>query len=170
MSHKDSREATSDEAPLGVIDYLLAAVLAAIVGVMSLQVFCRYILNSSLVWAEELARYLLVWLVFVGAALCTRDRAHIRVNVVLNRLPGRLRTVIRLITQLIVAGFMILMVYLGFKTVAAMSGSESPALRLPVNWVGYAAIPFTFILALGYLIRNAVNAIRSKKASTTEED
>jgi hypothetical protein len=55
------------------IEYLLFGLGFTMTVVVAVQVFFRYVLNQSLFWSEELARYLLVWLSFLGASVAYRD-------------------------------------------------------------------------------------------------
>lgn len=57
-------------------------------GLVFLQFFSRYVLNSSFAWTEELAVYCLIAVVFIGAAMCVRRSRHIQVNVLYRYLPG----------------------------------------------------------------------------------
>ena len=59
--------------------------------VVALQFFTRYVLNDSLGWTEEIARMLLIVLTYVGAVVCARKNSHIRVDLILDMLPDRLR-------------------------------------------------------------------------------
>ena len=55
--------------------------------IVFLQFFTRYVLNNSLSWTEEIARYLLMWITFIGAAVAMRRGTHIAVEVALLFLP-----------------------------------------------------------------------------------
>jgi TRAP-type C4-dicarboxylate transport system permease small subunit len=58
------------------VEYLLFGLGISMSLIMAVQVFSRYALNSSLFWSEELARFMLVWLAFLGASLAYRRRVH----------------------------------------------------------------------------------------------
>ena len=57
-------------------------------GLVFLQFFSRYVLNSSFAWTEELAVYCLIPVVFIGAAMCVRRSRHIQVNILYRYLPA----------------------------------------------------------------------------------
>ena len=59
-----------------LLDYLVFLILLAMAASMILNVFCRFVLQFSLSWADELAQILLVWLTFLGAAIGIREKAH----------------------------------------------------------------------------------------------
>jgi TRAP-type transport system small permease protein len=73
-------------------DWLSIALFWALAFIIFLQFFTRYVLNDSLAWTEEIARYLLMVLVFVGGAMVMRRRSHIAVELAMNVMrdgPGR---------------------------------------------------------------------------------
>ncbi len=77
------------EAALGAtVERLLLAGIVALTLVMAAQVFCRYVVNYSLVWSEELARYLTIWLAFLGVSLGVRADSHFGITVVLDRVSA----------------------------------------------------------------------------------
>lgn len=75
----------SDIRPEDSVVLVLFWVLA---GVVFLQFFSRYVMNDSIGWTEEIARYLLVLVTFTGAALAARKNSHIAVEFFYRYLPG----------------------------------------------------------------------------------
>jgi TRAP-type C4-dicarboxylate transport system permease small subunit len=81
-------------ARLGRLEAMLAvAILMAIVGIVLLQVFSRYVLGYPLIWAEELATYLLIWLGFTAASVAYKLRRHIAIQTVGGLMPARVMRV-----------------------------------------------------------------------------
>ena len=72
-------------------DWLAFALFWALAGVVFLQFFSRYALNDSIAWTEEIARYLLMAVGFIGSALAARRGSHIAIELVPNLLPPGLR-------------------------------------------------------------------------------
>ena len=70
-----------------LIDYLVALTIATTSVLTITQVFLRYVANSPLFWSEELTRYLIVWLTFLGASLGIRHRGHIAIELIYRYLP-----------------------------------------------------------------------------------
>ncbi len=87
------------------LDAATIGLLAVLLAVVGAQVFARYALNRSLFWSEELARYLFIYLVFLGAAIGLGRRRHIEVSVVAERLPPRLRRAVAVVVDLLLLGF-----------------------------------------------------------------
>ena len=69
-------------------DWLAFAVFWALAAIVFLQFFTRYVLNDSVAWTEEIARYGLIWVTFIGAVMVTRRNSHIAVALLPNLLPA----------------------------------------------------------------------------------
>ncbi|MBZ4688581.1 MAG: C4-dicarboxylate transporter, DctQ subunit [Clostridia bacterium] len=139
---------------LKVFDYmdkieasLVTALLGGMTVVVFLQVFFRFVIKGSLPWSEELARYFMVWAVFIGASIGAREGAHIGVEAVVNFLPASLKKGATLIAGLLSVVFSILIMFLSFKVIAVLikTGQKSPAMEIPMYWA-YLAIPTGCIL------------------------
>lgn len=122
--------------------YLLTAILVAISVVLVLQVFMRYFVNSPLVWAEELARYLLVWCTMIGTSLAVRESRHIVVDFAPVLFGPRSIGLFRLIsmTGIIVFGIVVIVYSLPFVERVQQMNQLSPSLEIPIWWV-YLALP-----------------------------
>ena len=93
-------------------DWIAFALFWALAFIVFLQFFTRYILNDSLAWTEEIARYGLMWLAFIGGAVVTRKKTHIAVELLGNLMkPGRLRTSLFALVDFVTLGFMGLLAY-----------------------------------------------------------
>ena len=117
---------------------IVAAVIMTIM--IFLQVIFRYLLKAPLSFSEELARYMFVWSVAMGAALALRKRKHIGVEAFVQWLPVRLRDQAKIVGSLLSLLFFGLLVWYGFVMVGATMDQLSPALQLPMGYV-YLAIP-----------------------------
>src|ERR1700712_836477 len=102
-------EVVIEHHPENWIAFVLFWALAIIV---FLQFFTRYILNDSLSWTEEIARYGLMWLAFIGGAVVTRKKTQIAVELLGNLMkPGPLRTSLFALVDFVTLGFLGLLAY-----------------------------------------------------------
>jgi TRAP-type C4-dicarboxylate transport system permease small subunit len=153
---------------LGVVDAILLGVwgvlLAANVCVVLGAVVFRYGLNASLVWGEALARYLAVWLVFLGLGCAHRRSEHVALQSVLGRIPGISARLASWIGELISFVFCVAITCFGAQATAANFARHqvSPALHIEIAWI-YLAIPVGFgILALQSAVRLATAVTRQQ--------
>ena len=97
-----------------------------------------------------------VWVMMgalLGAAISLRDREHIRVEYFVELLPPRLRRSVELATLVGVLLFYLAMLLLGFMWVHQTSGTSTSALKWPLNWFFYAALPTSAVLGAWYSLR-----------------
>ncbi|HEX6723437.1 MAG TPA: TRAP transporter small permease [Burkholderiaceae bacterium] len=141
------------------------ALLIALMAAMALLVFAnvvgRYVFNHSFVWAEELSRYMMVWVGFLGAGLVLRVGAHIAVDVFQDLLPRRAAQVLRVAVVAVLAIALLAMLWLGGQYVQFAWGQETPVLNWNFGLV-YLAIPFGALLMLVYLGFIAVPYVRDR--------
>ena len=150
-------------------DGLLAAISAALTVIVLAAVFCRYVMNDSLSWSDEVVRYLFVWFTLFGAALALREREHIRVEYFVEKLSGPLR---RVIDIAMLAGVCLLQaawVVSGFLWVWSTRGSYTSALQWPLNLFFYAALPCTAALGVWYTLRRLLRGEYAENDVTAEE-
>ncbi len=88
-----------------LLDKVTLTLLVVLNVVVGLQVFSRYVLNHSLYWSEELARYLFIWLVFLSAAVVLRKDRHIQVTAVVDLLPAWLQKPVYFLGDLLMLAF-----------------------------------------------------------------
>lgn len=125
--------------------YLIGIALAAMVAVMFYQVLVRFVLtasgiNISAAWAEELARYLMIWVIFLGAALASRKLGLIALEFLIQALPVRMGKLLRYAAIGVGMGFCAFLVVIGFQFVELGRLERSPVLLLTKSYV-YLAMP-----------------------------
>jgi len=122
--------------------------VAAIACVMMAQVFFRYVLNSSLQWAEELSVYALIWLVFIGSVSVVRGWRHITITAFVNLLPLRARAWCFVAAKLLSLVFILSLVYWGFQLVGLPVHASSPSMGFSTRWVKVAIAIGAVLMAL----------------------
>ena len=129
--------------------WLLLSLYMYIVAVIFIEVVRRFVLDYSSIWGEESARYAFIYLVWVGAAAAVRDRAHIRIDVLLTFLPPRGRAVAMLFGDVLMALLAAFIFYLSLWPFlsAVQYGSVTEGLRIMRAWVLFA-VPFGFALVM----------------------
>ncbi|KGX91764.1 TRAP transporter small permease [Pontibacillus marinus] len=143
-----------------VLGVLLAVLLMVMSAVVFYQVFSRFVLDESLRWSEELARYIMIWAVFIGSALAIRKMELISVDAIKELMPEKAIKVLNILVYLASIVFLAVLVQYGFEMVSNVSTQTSPAMRIPMAWA-YAAIPvgsiFMIINCIAIVIENIMN-------------
>jgi TRAP-type C4-dicarboxylate transport system permease small subunit len=121
-----------------------AGILVVMMFLTAMDVLLRYFFNRPISGALELTQYMMVIVVVSGLALCTVEKSHVRVEVLIERFPPKIQTILYAITSLLSLGLFSLItrqavVYTGFLLDAKLT---SPVLFIPT-------FPFTILLALG---------------------
>ncbi|MGH6896631.1 MAG: TRAP transporter small permease [Geminicoccaceae bacterium] len=144
---------------------LASGLMSVLVTVMGVQVFFRYVLNDSLIWAEEVCRYTLVLLTFllIGAAF---ERGElVRLDILTNILPERIKAPLSILIYLTMIGFLWTLVYYGYLFAALNSQFSMPAAdfigtalfgadatgAISMYWL-YLAIPVGCLILSGHFI------------------
>jgi TRAP-type C4-dicarboxylate transport system permease small subunit len=128
-------------------DWLAFAIFWAMAVAVFLQFFTRYILNDSLAWTEEIARYLLMWLTFVGAAIAMRRGTHIAVEVAFTFLPPPAVRVLSFLVDLLVLGFVALLCWFSVSITQRMHIQTMTVIPWPMSIV-YGGIGIGCLLML----------------------
>lgn len=139
---------TSDEVPVDLRDYgpedWIAFVLFwALAGVVFLQFFTRYVLNDSLAWTEEIARYLLIGTVFVGASIGVARNNHIQVDLLYRWLPDVVGRWMSVGVDAVRTVFFAAMSILTLQMMGKMGNYKMTIIDLPMNIV-YGVCLFGF--------------------------
>jgi TRAP-type C4-dicarboxylate transport system permease small subunit len=118
-----------------ILDRMTLILVAVLLLVVGLQIFFRYVLNHSLFWSEELARYLFVYLVFLGAAIILRKERHIQVSFFVERLAPPVQKCVALFVDLILLAFAGVVLWQSIKLALVVWTVLTAALLIPWTFV-----------------------------------
>ena len=124
------------------IKHVLNVILAVLVIVVFLQVIFRFVLGAPLAWTEELARYCLIWITFLGAAFAMSTKAHIGMEFFMKLFAVSIRKALYILATLATLTFFLLMVVQGYDLASRSMSQLSPVLRIPMGAI-YAVIPLS---------------------------
>ena len=114
------------------------------------NVVCRYVFNFSLIWVEELTRYMMVWLGFLGSGLVLRFGAHVAVDFFQDLLPPGAARALRAVIVLSLVLTFAAMAWLGVRYVAFAWEQETAVLNWSTGAI-YLAVPIGAALMLAHL-------------------
>ncbi len=148
--------------------YICIVLMSCLTIVLGIQVFMRYVMQASLSWSEELARYMFVWLVYIGISYGSKVMRHIKIDAGLYLFPKNWRRKVVIIGDIIFLLFALGVVYYSWGLVDRQMriGQLSPAMQFPM-WIVYAAPCVGFALTS---IRQVQTIIYRLKHLHDEED
>ena len=142
-------------------EYISLILLAIISCVMMIQIIMRYVFNSSLTWAEELCRYSFIWIAFLGIGYSIKKGTMLRIDIVMQYFPNKIKKIIDLIIQLITLVFFTYMFNNSIGVVKGIyySGQISPANGIPM-FIIYGSTSVGFLLAILRSIQSIIILLR----------
>lgn len=143
-------------------DYVLVGLFASMVGVIFFQVIMRYVFNNSSSWSEELGKFLFVWISWLGISIGHRRREHIRITLLVDKLPRKLNKFFEAISELILIIICSITMYYGVIMIGIQKNVPYAGIKISTSW-GYLSL----VLGCGIFILRAivhlVQAIESMK-------
>lgn len=142
--------------------------MLAIVVIMVVQVFARYVLNASLIWAEELCRYILIWQSFLLIGIAYQQGELIILDVLTGKVSPPVRFLIRLVVAVPTCYFLYLMVRHGIVYAGRFQAQTVPAIdfiwtslvgkpaHVPIFWV-YVSVPVGCAILLVHIVAGLVS-------------
>jgi TRAP-type C4-dicarboxylate transport system permease small subunit len=134
-----------------IMDLASALCVVAMVGVVAVQILLRYVFGNPLVWADELASWLFVWVIYLGASVLVRYDAHLTVEIVTDRLSPRVNQWRRLLVNILVLSFLILLLVQTIELLQKFGPTLSPAMHVPMGFFFGCGMIFATIGVIEYL-------------------
>lgn len=136
-------------------EYFLVITLTISVILIFAQVVMRYVFSASLSWSEELARYLFLWQIWIGASFAAKKEKHLRTDILKTAVSKKYKNYVELIAIVIWLVFSIFLTYKSSLLVISIGKTHqlSPAMRMPMSYA-YASVPFGCALMSIRLIQN----------------
>ena len=119
-----------------------ACLMGGLLVVLFLQVFTRYVLNDPLSWTEEVARYVYVYIVFLGSSAAISDRTHVGIDFIVKALPRRAQWAVAFFVNLLILAVLANLIYWGWRSAIRQLNLPMVVLQVPYTWV-YAIVPIS---------------------------
>ena len=161
-----------------IAEFFLGVAFGLMTIFVFLQVIVRFVftsfgLNISFPWTEELARYLMIWAVFIGAAVAMRKDNMIQLEAFVNMLPVSFGKKIKIISLIITAVFFAYLIIISYEQVMNGFEQSSPVMGVPMSTVFISILAGSVLMILN-IIGLIVESHSTKKdirfMSTPEED
>ena len=136
---------------LGAVAKAIAWLTCLLVSLMvlntALGVFCRFVLNNSLSWTDELGRYMMIWVGFFGCYFAARDGSHVGIEMFVNRFGPGARRAFAVVSRLVVIAFLTVVLAKSEEQLGLLAIQRSSALELPMA-LPYSAVTVGIFLML----------------------
>ncbi|MFC0470912.1 TRAP transporter small permease [Halalkalibacter kiskunsagensis] len=142
----------------GALYTVISVFLSTMVILVFLNVVLRYAFDSGITWSEELARYLFVWVVFLGAIVAFKDKSHLGVDLLIGALPPVAQKVLYTIVNVVIIIVLALVVDGGYKMMELNSNSYAPATGIPL-WLLFLSGTFAAVVMILQSITQTVRFV-----------
>ena len=148
--------------------WLLILLLLAMAIIIFSNVVLRYSTGDSIIWAEEVARHMMIWVAFLGAGLALRFGGHVAIDNLHRAVSTRTARVMRTVVVLGLSAFFVFMAYASSDYVWRTRFQSTAATDIPISFI-YAAMPVGFVLMLAHLLLIARKYILEGEFERSEE-
>ncbi|WP_108816750.1 TRAP transporter small permease [Loktanella sp. Alg231-35] len=141
--------------------WLLLVFYVMLVMTMAVEVLRREVFSYSSIWGEEIVRYSFIYLAWVGAAVAVKERAHIRIDVIMHYLGPRPKALLYIFGDIVMFAVAIIALYWSWEAVhvSAKFGSVTDGLRVSKVWA-LMAVPAGFALMMLRLVQSFIRDVR----------
>lgn len=141
-------------------DFLSLVLYGYIVAVIFAEVAMRYLLGESLIWAEETARYVFIWLTYISMAAVARERGHLAFTMIRDALPRLGQLLILLFSDVLLVVLSTVVVFYAWRSVAMNIEFEQlmTSASLPL-WLATLSVPAGWLLVLLRTMQRAVVSV-----------
>lgn len=129
---------------------LIVTAISLMTGLLCLQIVLRFF-DATIPWIEELARYLFVWAMYLSISYCIKDNRHIRIRILVDKLPTEIREAVQIFSDLLFMFFSLIITFYSLKVIGRSLelGQIAPAMEIPIA-----------VLYSSVLVGAALNVIR----------
>lgn len=143
------------------VRYFIGTVLFAMFSLVVLQVLLRYIFKSPLAWTDELSRYLMTWMIFIGSCVASRECSHLGVTILYDKLSKNPKIFLLFIINICVCVFLILVALQSYYLLDTVKNATSPALQISMA-LPYISVPIGCLLMCFQTIAATIKIYHSR--------
>ncbi len=144
-----------------IAGFLIVIIFSIMIISCILQVYTRYVLNDSLSWTEELARYTFIWANLLAASFCVKNNSHAKVTAIFDLFPSGIQKYMNFVIQILIMIMAGVMINQGIKMLLVTKTQLSPAIGMNMSLV-YLAIPVSGVFIIFYSLINLIKTAVSK--------
>jgi len=157
--------------PIKFLNFIIVAMFSCMSIAVFIQIIFRYLLHQPIYWSEEFPRFILIWLTFLGSAIAMKNRSHLSISLLTNRLSVKKRISVQFFANLLSLLFILILVWGGIIITILTMPNRTAALQMPTGLV-YLAVPVGGIIMIIYLLKNTIELFKenNNKAKGKEEE
>ena len=144
--------------------------LAAIAAILNMQILDRYLLDDPMIWPEEIARCLMIWIAWIGTAAVTRRGSHIGFDLLFARLPSRWRPVYDTAIDIAMGGFFVFLAIQGWLLADVTADLTMAATELPMALIVWPLAIGSGLSAMHCLVRTTFRLRGQSQALATRRE
>ena len=148
-------------------EYIGGALFSIMFIILVMQIFSRQILNAPLIWSEELARLIFVYVAMIGVVLGIKHSQHVGITILSDKFPPLLEKIMNIIKDIGVFIIIIILFKVGMSITIRKSSLDLVSLGISSGYL-YAALPIGSVFMMGrflervYLDRKIINSHKVK--------
>lgn len=141
------------------VEFVMVILTVLMVGLVSYQVFERYVLHYTPPWSEELSVYLMIWFGIIGIAAGVRRDSHMALHFFADLMPKPVQRLLNYVKYVLTLVYVSVLTVEGLNMVDLTMSQKSPAIGLPVGFV-YLALPVSAVIMAIFIVELAVKEWR----------
>jgi len=145
-----------------LMDWAARIIMINMLIAITLQIIMRYVFNSPLQWSEELARFSYAWFCFFGISVATKDRSHLAVTLLVDRLPQKIRSTLNIFALIIMLVFFILVSWHTAELPRVQGNIKAYSLGVPFYLLHMCIIP-SFVVSAFYTVYHLYLDLRPRE-------
>lgn len=126
------------------------------------QVFFRFVLDDPLVWSGELSRFLLLWMVFLGASVVSYKAAHLGVDYLFDYIPPLVTIILKSVSLIVSLFFLTVLVISSLDLLRVAGYTSSPALDIPMSYWRGSVVVGSLLMILALFV-NVFSDLRKRR-------
>ncbi|KHF38944.1 TRAP transporter small permease [Halalkalibacter okhensis] len=131
-----------------LLNGIIALFLMTMVFLVFSNVVLRYLFDSGITWSEELARFLFVWVVFLGAIVAYKEKSHLGVDIFIGALPAKAQKVLYIFINLVVLVVLVVVIHGGYYLMEINHTNYGPATGIPLSFIFSAGVLAAVVMAI----------------------
>lgn len=136
-----------------ILMFVLGVLMTVMVVVVFMQVVLRYGFQSATNWADEVARYCMIWVVFLACPVGYRRHNHIRIDILTRYMPPRLQKIMEFCMYILQMVFLGVVLVAGWEYIGTIGGQRSIALEVNMQYVHLSTLIGVMLMIIFILER-----------------